>query len=204
MFNLQKSIRLTTMKTFNRIPVILFSLLLAGCSIIKYSSEFSNKLLMNMDDYKSFAWADNKSATNIDTDNEMVDIYKLDETIKQSVNNEMKALGLKSVREFNADLVLIYYIIVKTDFETTTAFPYYYGYNWAYRGIYISSTTVHEKKKGTLIVELYDPMKQKSVWKGWATGKVKNGKISEERLKVVIEGIFNKLKSDIGTSGTSK
>jgi Domain of unknown function (DUF4136) len=191
---------LTVMTITKQFSFILFGLiLLASCSSIKYASEFNNKLL-NMSEYHSFAWAKNKSATNIDQDNELVDMYKLDKSIKQSVNNEMKAMGLKSVREFNADLVLMYYIVVKTDFETTTAFPYYYGYNWAYRGIYIQSTTVHEKKKGTLIVELYDPMKQKTVWRGWATGKVKNGKVSDDLIKMIVEGIFNKLKSDIETS----
>lgn len=171
-------------------------LLISSCNVTQYSSEYKGDKF-DISKYKTFAWAKNKSGSNISDDSEKIDKVELDEMIKTAITDELTGLGLKEVKESDADLALAYFILLNREITQSTSYSYY-GYNWIYGGRVIKTSATHVKKEGTLVFDMFDTYSDRSVWKGWAVGKVKDRKPDPANVKYVIKMIFEEMKMDAG------
>ncbi|QBF81885.1 DUF4136 domain-containing protein [Shewanella maritima] len=159
---------------------------LSACSSLKTNSDFDPGV--SFDQYKSFAWIEKKSDSQYHLDGLM------DQRVRNAVNNEMTAKGLKQVGAESADLLVNY--LTKVDkkinvdtFHTNYGYNPYYYRGWGYGGSMQSHTTVREYEVGTLIIDLVDNKTDKLVWRGTVADTIKNKSTPEEREQLINEAI---------------
>jgi hypothetical protein len=146
---------------------------------VDYAHEF------DFDAVKTFQFVDTPDSN---AQNDM-----MDSRIKTAIIRELTEGGLQRV-ESDPDLVVTYHITAeeRTNYNTTN-FGYggYHGGWYGYGGGMGSSTTTqYNYTEGTLIIDAYDPVEKKMVWRGTGTVTVKQK--PEKQIKQ-IEKILAKI-----------
>lgn len=122
----------------------------------------------DFDKVKTFAYVETKDTNSED--------QLMDGRIKGAIVRELTEGGLRQV-DSDADLYITYHLSSRENMVfNTTNFGYGgYGPGW-YRwggGIGSSTTTATTYTEGTLIIDAYEPMEKKLVWRGTGTVTVK-------------------------------
>ena len=121
----------------------------------------------------------------------------MDSRIKTAIIRELTEGGLKRV-ETDPDFLITYHVTTaeKTSYQTTSmgygGYGGYWGgwYGWGAPGM--ASTTVSEYNytEGTLIIDAYDPVEKKMIWRGTGTVTVK---ASPEKQTKQVDKILKKI-----------
>jgi hypothetical protein len=145
---------------------------------VDYAHEF------DFDAVKTFEFVDTPDSN---AQNDM-----MDSRIKTMIIRELTEGGLQRV-DSDPDLVVTYHITTaeRTNYNTTN-FGYggYHGGWYGYGGMGTSTTTEYNYTEGTLIIDAYDPVEKKMVWRGTGTVTVKQK--PEKQIKQ-IEKILAKI-----------
>lgn len=139
--------------------------------------------------YKTFSWLEREtpkagSARVTQRRNPL-----LEKRIQSAVEGQLTSKGLVRV-EGTADLVVAYHTGREDKIDIST-YGYRYGCDyWGYGGREID---VYHYKEGTLIVDLIDSRSRELVWRGSATGTVKDNPTAdqlEKKLNEVVKKLF--------------
>ena len=142
----------------------------------------------NFDSVKTFEF--------VDTPDSNAKNPLMDSRIKTAIVRELTESGLKRV-DGDADIVVTYHLTAadRTSY-TTTSFGYggYWGgwRGWGAPAMATSTTTEHNYTEGTLIIDAYDPVDKKMIWRGTGTVTVKS---KPERQIEQVENILAKIGS---------
>lgn len=128
----------------------------------------------------------------------------MDRRIREGIISRLTARGLKRVTE-SPDLFVTYRLITKENTVlTTTALGYggwgpgWHTWGMPYGGMryggmpygVATTTTEMSYSEGTLIVDAYEPLEKKIIWRGTGSATVKTG---PEKQAKQIEKVLNKL-----------
>jgi len=147
-------------------------------------------------DYASdFDFAKVRTFQYVDPKGYAADDDLMDRRIREGIISRLTARGLKEVTE-NPDLFVTYRLTTKENtVYTTTALGYggwgpgWHTWGMPY-GVAATTTTAMSYSEGTLIVDAYEPLEKKVIWRGTGTATVKAG---PEKQAKQIEKILNKL-----------
>ena len=114
----------------------------------------------------------------------------VDEQIRQSVESQLAAKGLRKVGSDNADLLAGYQIAVHQEKQWN-----WYGMSGDLRWGGISTTTSSTIKLGTMLLDFYDPAAKQLVWTGRATNLLDPGKRQEKNQSHLDEAMRKLLKN---------
>lgn len=159
--------------TFYLLPAIFAVLLLAGCSSLKVTYDYDKTAdFSQYKTYQYYGWAK-------ESDRILNDIDK--RRIEEAFANEFAKRGLTLVDSGGELLVSLFIVVQQKTGVTYTTDHYggyyggYYGYGpgWGWGPTY-STTTAHQYDYtvGTLVVDVFDRMKEKLIWEGIGSGTV--------------------------------
>lgn len=153
-----------------------------SCSSITVKSDYDREV--NFVDYKTFKWMPRplKGRKSTVPKNSL-----LDKRIRRAVERELSAKGYEIVEAGKTDAVLAYHTAVRQKVDVSSV-GYGYWRGWPRgRRVY-----VHRYREGTLIVDIVDPELKQLVWRGWATGVVRDLQESEENINDAVRKILEK------------
>jgi len=172
--------------TLKRIQyLIVFALLLTGCSGISVNQDFSPGT-----DFSALASWDWMPAGDRESGDPRADNPLLDQRIRTAIEGQMQAKGFRKVDSGEPNFRVGYHLILEdqVDYETVNT---YYGGGWGYRGVYgrrgptmamgTSQTRTIEYTMGSLIIDFFDVGSKELVWRGSAEGKINESNDPQER-----------------------
>jgi hypothetical protein len=162
-----------------RLPVILpafVCILFASSFVFAHDVQVDYDHSANFSKYRTFTWVQKP---------EMANPITADRIVKD-VNAQLTAKGLRLVSS-GADL----YVTASMSIEQLPIYNTFYsggGLGWGWGGGW-ATTYVDTYLTGTTVVELFDPSREKTVWRATATGGVshKPDKVSRKQSKVIGE-----------------
>jgi uncharacterized protein DUF4136 len=135
------------------------------CLLMFATQAFAQKVNVDFDKsanfkkFKTFAWKEGMSAAN----------PLADQRIRSAVELQLGSKGLRRAMNVDPDCLVVYHASTTEDLSLNTYYsgwgPGWYPY-WG--GPTTVTTTVDRQKKGTLIVDLWDPSAKKLLWRGVA------------------------------------
>ena len=143
-----------------------------------------------------FDFANVKTFEFVDTPDSDAANQLVDSRIKSAIIRELTEGGLKRVAD-NGDIVVTYHLTTADRKSYTTSNFGYGGYwggwgGWGAPGMGSSITTEQNYTEGTLIIDAYDPVQKKMIWRGTGTVTVK---AKPEKQTQQIENILAKIGS---------
>ncbi|MGA9963566.1 MAG: DUF4136 domain-containing protein [Terriglobales bacterium] len=137
----------------------------------------------NFSQYKTYSWQEIKPANSL-----------WDARIKDAVNAQLAAKGWTQV-DSGGDVAVV---AIKTSQTQRTLQTFYDGFGggWGWRrfgggGFGESTTTEHDYKEGTLVVDLYDAKTKQLIWRGSAEDTVSdNAEKNEKNLEKAAAKMF--------------
>jgi hypothetical protein len=179
------------MKRLFVVPALL-GLALVGCSGISYNHDFDPGI--NFADYETYTWA--QPSQDMGPNPRGVDQIT-ERRFVAAVDEQMAAKGYRKIERGEPDIVVNFVVTTKENVNyTTTHTGWGYGGGWyggMGAGMSTSHTTATEWTEGTLILDMYDADDKELVWRGTATGTVKENLSPEERSKRINEVVAKML-----------
>ncbi|WP_028117529.1 DUF4136 domain-containing protein [Ferrimonas senticii] len=168
--------------------VALLALILAGCASIDTDVDYNTDA--NFSDYRSWAWLPVSAEQGAPYQQDGLN----DQRIRRAIASELLGKGLIETSADNADLLVNYVTSVETKIDVDTFYssfgyhPYYYRNPFLYGGV-STETRVREYQQGTLMVDLIDPTDRNLLWRGSASGTVKQRQTPAERTEAVKQAV---------------
>jgi len=113
--------------------------------------------------------------------------------ITQAIKQTLKQKGLEEVPQLKADVVMLFHLNVQNKTEIYTDYQMV-GYG-RYGGMVISTPRSYNYDEGKLIIDAYDPHKNKTVYRVVLTDEIKYKKTPKERSEYVLEVVEKGLKN---------
>jgi len=168
------------MKLFQIICLICLGVLFASCSGLSVKSDYDPGV--DFAGLKTYDWMPVP---------EQIGISDLDlARLKKAVDTQLQAKGHSVSSEKPDFLVAVHFGVEDKVRVSNTGYGYHYG------GFYGSSgVRTYQYEEGTLILDFVNPESKNLMWRGSATGELKNLKTPEKReqeINKVVEKILKK------------
>ncbi len=169
------------------------AILFSGCATDTVSSDYDRA--MDFSKLKTYQWAGDPKPTG----DLRFDDPDLRKAIKQSVETELQAKGLKESSGGQADLLLKDYITVEQKKESVGA-PYLPDFNPRAGVTGMADTYAIQQMKtfqyedGTFVLDMTDPGSGKILWRGTLEGMVDPGATPAKRIERVPAAVAKVLK----------
>jgi hypothetical protein len=169
--------------------IVFFTGLIISCSPI-YSVSFDSDENIDLVKLSTYNWMPIPKEANINN---------LDEArIKNAVNAELKAKGLKLTSN-NPDFLIAADIITKEKLRITQwGYPYYYSYR-LYDGLL--SVDSYQYQEGTFILDFVKPASKNLIWQGSARVALDYADTPEKRDRLIKEAMQKILQNFPSPSG---
>ncbi len=193
------------MRFICRSALIAFLGFISACSTpVKYSSDYQTSY--NFDQVKSFAWY-----TKDDSSHKGNDLIK--SRIKSTVEQQLKEKGFVMTSEADADFYVNYGITTEKVLDIqqyntysgyATGFRYYpWGTGLYPRGVYgyqrydgTPETRVTQHTEGTLVLDMIEAKSDKIIWRGSATGHLKNQELPAKERDALVDEVITGVLSE--------
>lgn len=161
------------------------TVLLAGCSSVKVSSDYDNKI--DFAQFKTYRFTEEAMALPVN------DLVR--KRITNSITNALQSKGLTPATG-TPDLLVDLATQTREEEQTTAtsaSISGFYGRRWVF-GTGLSSTQYHTTKYtvGTLIISLVDAGKKELVWEGRGSSTITEKTLREDKLEAAIATILAK------------
>ena len=170
------------------VAAVLGLLAAGGCSGLKVLSDYDPGV--DFAAVKTYAW--HVDPTPNPPGAPMADDLLMQRVVR-AVDDRLAAKGLRLVSRQDADVLVTYYVSIEQKLRVDT-FDYGYGYGWyggygrGTAGVY-RDTRVEQYEEGTLLLDLIDPESMQLIWRGSATGRIRNDSTPEQREQRVREAV---------------
>ena len=161
-----------------RTPLLLITLLLAGCSSIETNVDYDRKA--NFSSYKTFAFKD------VRTPDSPISMRR----VQAAIENTLASRGFRKA-DGTPDLWVVLHTRTRRQTQVTT-YNSGWGWGWGWRGSYGQGAYVSQIPIGTLMVDLIDTKAKELVWRGSASRVVDADEKPKDRDEKVQEAV-NKL-----------
>ena len=143
----------------------------------------------NFAQYKTYFWQRIKSADSL-----------WDSRIKNAVDSQLAAKGWTQADNGGGDVAIVAVEMTKTQ-KTLETFYDGFGGGWGWRrfgGFGDSTTTEHDYKEGTLVIDMYDAKTKQLIWRGSAEDMV-SGKVetNEKNLDKGVAKMFKEFPPEL-------
>ena len=172
------------MKNLKLIIPVLFILILAGCSSVRYTTDFDRKA--DFRKYKTFNFSKEADRLNLSGLNR--------QRLKENITAQMEAKGYTLA----ASPDLLVNVMIKGKTKTTAMastnhwggpFGYYRGWGFGSSNTWVD---INRYVEGTLFIDLIDVMEKRTIWEGIAEGLINpRTETTEKDVNKVVERIFN-------------
>jgi hypothetical protein len=130
----------------------------------------------NFSQYKTYSWQEIKPANSL-----------WDSRIKNAVDAQLSAKGWTQV-ESGGDVAIVAIKMTKTQKTLETFYDGFSGGGWGWRGFGgygnsfgDSTTTEHDYKEGTLVVDIFDAKSKQLIWRGSAEDTLSESAAKNEK-----------------------
>ncbi len=150
-------------------------LLVTSCATVNVDVDFDEKA--DFEHLYQYAWLEEKAPV---TGNTLLDTNTLlHDRVRSGIDQWLGAHGYIKSKKTEADFLVIYRMVIENKTRVTVLNPYYdYPYSWrfGYSRYFYSSFAwnyypehrVYEYQRGTLIIDIVDPVSKKLMWRGMA------------------------------------
>ena len=158
-------------------------LILAGCAQLDTGSKIDDATDFTV--LKTFSWLH-------DADKPAEDVRlndpKVRQTVRTAVEESLVSKGYEKVEREQADFLVTWFggIEQKMKKENIDHFYAPYGYGTLYRNPVMnteSPRTIAEYEKGTIIIDIVDPKRQKLIWRGSGSGRLAEDQPEQTALR---------------------
>jgi len=137
-----------------------------ACSTVRVTSDYDPEV--DFSAYRSYAWLPRTPEA---TGHPRLDSPMVQERVHRGIDRALAAKGYQPGGE-QADFFVTYQLAVDHKLDAYTTYREYYGL-YGYR-VAIPETTVREYDEGSLIIDVMDAKRQKVVWRGVASGRLRD------------------------------
>ena len=170
------------MKAIIQLSFIAIIVAMISCATVNIRSEHDPNV--DFATYKTWNFPDNidEFTANVIRSNPFVhkEMLRIIEDVLVS-KGYMKAEGVP-------DMFVVYMVSTK---EKTQVSTYSTGWDWGYHGWDVGYTDVRVDTytEGTLVIDMIDADEEELIWRGWATGTIKD-RPDVKRLEEVVKGML--------------
>jgi hypothetical protein len=155
--------------------------LLSGCSSFNVNHDFDRNA--DFASYQTYDWIPQPASVTGAAALQRSTL--VDERIKNAVNNELEAKGMRP-EGANPDLLLAYHVGVEDRIDVT---DWGYTYVGRYPGWAGHDVDVYHYREGTLVLDIIDASSKKLVWRGSAQGTLDVDPTPEQRERKINEAV---------------
>lgn len=169
---------------------LLFTLLAGGCTTIPVSVDFDPSV--SFSEFGSFAFLPDPPAQGSAT---QLHNGLVDGRVQHAIRQELTARGFEELAADKADILVSHHIGTERGFDVRTV-QTTHRYNrrgWSMSGG--SQTTVREYERGTLLIDILLPADRTLVWRGSASGRLRETSDPakrEQRINDVVARILDR------------
>ncbi|MCP4293419.1 MAG: DUF4136 domain-containing protein [bacterium] len=167
------------------VTIALLAFFLSGCSTISVNYDYDTTT--NFNQYKTFSWAPDKTATTPQDANQAIQGGGLlSQRIRKSVGNQLEIKGL-SHAENNGDILVVIHLGSQDKIQVTNWGYNYSNYYWG--GFGGRQMDVYQYTEGRLIIDLVDSKSMELIWRGTGSGAVDNRQQSPDEIQRRIDDV---------------
>jgi hypothetical protein len=186
---LETSMRVPSVQIVSAAVLALSVAVLSGCAPIEVHSFMDQRTALRR--YRTFTWGASEPSTG---DPRLDSNRFVEERVRARVEEALTRRGFEKITSDRPDMIVHYHLIVAQQVEGAEPDP---GYTTCAPGD--CRPSVYDK--GTLFVDLVDPVTKVLLWRGWAEspidGVVENQTWMEERLDTTVARILRRLPNRI-------
>jgi len=159
--------------------VMLASLIISACTDLVIRTDYQPGTQFSS--LKTYAWLPDMQQK---TGNPALDSSLLNNRIRNALEQNMSAIGFRSVAPEQADVYLTYYLTLESRIESFPTTITYYGYRGHRRGggyAYGYGNDIQEYKYNTLYVDMISPANKQIIWRGTAESLLEDSSTPEKR-----------------------
>ena len=169
---------------------VLLNVFLWSCAGNKPSIDYDTTA--NFSTYKTYAWSEKTDDT---TKKSMSDSPLVHKRVRESVDEQLQAKGLRNVDAAQADLLVNYHLSVAVTGHTSSSVSFGVG-SYGHRssvglsvGVPVGGRTIEE---GTLLIDIVDAKKNSVVWQG-ASSRQLSRSPTPEKTKAVVDEVVSEI-----------
>ncbi len=185
------------------LAIVMGVFLFTGCTSTAYMQKADN---FNINTVKTYAWVNGTQADKSSKPTAVKINDLTDAKIKESINKNLQANGLREVTE-NPDVLLVYDVDIQKENRNESNPVYSQPYNrWfynAYTRRYVSvyypsqfmgyNQTTRTVNEGTITLTLMDAQTDKTVWQGWISTDIYGKRMTDKEINDNVKAIVKKL-----------
>jgi hypothetical protein len=175
----------------NRILVVsLASFLLWSCAGNRPSIDYDTRA--DFSTYKTYAWSDKTDDT---TRKSMTDSPLVHQRVRESIDENLQAKGLRSVEASQADLLVSYHLSVAVTGRTSSSVSFGVGSFGSHSsvglsvGVPVGGRNIEE---GTLVIDMNDAKTNSLVWQGAASRQLARSP-TPEKTKAAVDEVVSEI-----------
>lgn len=158
-------------------------LIVAGCAQLQTGSKIDDAT--DFTELKTFSWLH-------DADKPAEDVRlndpKVRQTVRTAVEESLVSKGYEKVERQQADFLVTWFGAIEQKMKKENIDHFYapYGYGTLYRNPVMnteSPRTIAEYEKGTIIIDIVDPKRQKLIWRGSGSGRLAEDQPEQTTLR---------------------
>ncbi len=158
-------------------------LIVAGCAQLQTGSKIDDAT--DFTELKTFSWLH-------DADKPAEDVRlndpKVRQTVRTAVEESLVSKGYEKVERQQADFLVTWFGAIEQKMKKENIDHFYapYGYGRLYRNPVMnteSPRTIAEYEKGTIIIDIVDPKRQKLIWRGSGSGRLAEDQPEQTALR---------------------
>jgi hypothetical protein len=180
------------MRSLRSLGLVLLLVPFLACQSITVSTDWDTT--KDFSQFKSYAWMPHPPDH---PDHERYHNALIDARVREAVNTEMAARGMRYSTLEGADLLVTYYLGMEQKLDVSTIYTSYgYGYRgWYGGGPVAADTRVSQYEEGTLMVDILLPPNKDLLWRGTAStrvGRSSNPEKSQKTINKAVGKMFKK------------
>jgi len=171
----------------------------ASCTGISVMSDYDRDYDFTRS--RTYAWVSGADADSADV---LAENPLVTRRVRSAVDRELAARGFRDAGRSTPDLLLVahVYVTLKTAVRYMTHDPFYYGYTYRgrffrYRPLlapFYEMPVTESWREGRLIVDMIDERRKELVWRGSASGALKDyrtGEAMQKDIDIAVSKIFS-------------
>lgn len=159
-------------------------LVLSACVDVAVSTDYDPGF--DFAPYRSFAWLQEKQPLTGDV---RLDNPLLHQRVREAIERTLIARGYQK-SSGRADFGIGYHLSLSQRYDVSSLQSHYgYGPGWNRVGYGPADTVVREYEEGTLVIDVVDGKADRLVWRGQASGRVRESQTPEQRRQRIDQAV---------------
>ena len=170
--------------TLNVVATLVFAttIMVSGCATTNYDTELFQADMLS----GRTTWAFTENPVRQPTQNLALDT-SAGRMFQDEVRERINAKGYAEVEAGKADLEVFYQTVANPILDTRRT-----NY-WEPLSMHVAMESPSTAREAGLAISVADPKTQKIIWQGIATGVIKKGRVTDQRIREILDNLLGEL-----------